>query len=53
MESVKTNQNYRKILVKNAFETMKSNRHEYSKQSIFYLPKKSIEAREKKHNINK
>ena len=53
MEEVNTNQNYRKILVKNAFESMKSNRREYSKQSVFYLPKKLIEKQEKKQNVKK
>lgn len=48
METINTNQNYRETIVKNAFELMKSNRHEYSKHSVFYLPKKPIEKKEKK-----
>lgn len=39
MENLPTNQNYRKTLIKGAFESMKSNQREYSKQSYFYLPK--------------
>ena len=42
MENVSTNQNYRKSLIKGAFEIMKSNQREYSKQSHFYLPKSNI-----------
>lgn len=34
-----TNQEYRKLMVKNAFETMKSNQRHYSKQSNLYVPK--------------
>jgi hypothetical protein len=34
-----TNQDYRKITVNTAFETMKSNQREYSKQSNLYIPK--------------
>lgn len=33
-----TNQEYRKVLTKNAFEIMKSNQIEYSKQSNVYVP---------------
>jgi len=36
-----TNQDYRKLIVKNAFELMKSNQREYSKQSNLYVPKSS------------
>lgn len=50
MESVNTNQNYRKNLVQNAFELMKSNYREYSKQSSFYLPKEIIK-KQQKHNV--
>lgn len=48
MENELTNQNYRKMLVKNAFDLMKSNQREYSKQSILYLPKEILMKKEKK-----
>lgn len=51
MENAPTNQNYRKILVKSAFETMKSNQREYSKQSNFYLP--PVHNGENVKNVNK
>lgn len=38
-KSQMTNQDYRKMMVKNAFELMKSNQREYSKQSNLYVPK--------------
>lgn len=34
-----SNQDYRKLMVGNAFELMKSNQREYSKQSNLYIPK--------------
>ena len=40
-KSQMTNQDYRKMIVKNAFELMKSNQREYSKQSNLYVPKSS------------
>lgn len=40
-----TNQDVRKILTKNAFEIMKSNTYEYSKQSSTYSPE--LQMREK------
>lgn len=42
-----TNQGYRKALVKNAFEVMKSNQREYSKQSNLYIPKGLLTNNEK------
>lgn len=47
MEPLNTNQKYRELLIKNAFEIMKSDRLEYSKQSIFYLPNKKIDSKKK------
>jgi hypothetical protein len=48
MENIPTNQNYRKMLIKSAFETMKSNQREYSKQSAFYLPPPENDKAQKK-----
>lgn len=48
MEQEGTNQNYRKLLVKNAFELMKSNQRNYSKHSVLYMPKETAMAQEKK-----
>lgn len=52
MDTVETNQKYREILVKNAFDIMKSNQREYSKQSTLYLPREMVE-KDKKKNIKK
>ena len=48
METEMTNQNYRKLLVKNAFELMKSNQREYSKHSVLYVPKEMMLKKENK-----
>ena len=47
-----TNQDYRKMMVKNAFELMKSNQREYSKHSNLYLPK-NFKANNKKVVLKK
>tara|TARA_Y100000992_G_scaffold256395_1_gene189885 strand:+ start:188 stop:352 length:165 start_codon:yes stop_codon:yes gene_type:complete len=47
-----TNQNYRKMMVKNAFEVMKSNQREYSKQSNLYVPM-SLQVKHDKNPIKK
>ena len=48
MENEMTNQKYRKLLVKNSFDLMKSNQREYSKQSVLYVPKEMFLKKENK-----
>lgn len=48
MENEMTNQNFRKLLVKNAFDLMKSNQREYSKHSVLYVPKELLMKKENK-----
>tara|TARA_B110001450_G_scaffold205492_1_gene195424 strand:- start:884 stop:1051 length:168 start_codon:yes stop_codon:yes gene_type:complete len=38
-KTISTNNDYRNILVKNAFKKMKDNQIEYSKQSYVYIPR--------------
>lgn len=37
-KALPTNQDYRKLMTKTAFEVMKSNQRAYSKQSNLYVP---------------
>lgn len=50
MENESTNQNFRKMLIRGAFEIMKINQREYSKQSTLYLPQPEKDVNEKTTN---